>query len=1337
MRKKYFIILAVIFLGISLVSQNTKPDFKELKTINNRVKTPADSNPGIEYGKIPLYFIPNEGQVNRDAGFYAKASRYTLWMTKSGLVFDTLKKNKSERKRDISRLLFVGSEKNPQMVPVDITNHTVNYMIGSDKSKWRCGIKTSKAVLYKSLYHKIDLKVYGIEKKVEYDWNVKPGGDPALIRFHYKNCGMKEQSTRLDSHGNLLVKTGFGELMHTRPVGFQVIDGKRVAVEVVYKKFENNTYGFRTGNYNPEYALIIDPITLAYSTFVGGTSDDQGYAIAVSSTGSAYVTGKTYSTDYPTTSGTLHETSRGGESDAFVTKISSDGTSLIYSTYLGGSGLDTGEDIVSDSLGRAYITGRTASTDFPGTSSYYQPTYGGGDYDAFIVKLSASGSTFKYATYLGGTGWDLGYGIAIDSSENVYVCGHTNGTDFPTVNPYQTSIAGGTYDTFVTKLASNGGSLTYSTYLGGTGRETAFAIKVDSSNNAYITGSTGSTDFPVHNAYQATTGGGTYDIFLTKFSTAGTGLVYSTYLGSTGDDVAWSIAVDSGNCAYVAGDTTGSDFPTSNPYQGTFGGGSKDGIIAKFSNDGSALTYATYLGGGEDDAISLIAVDSNSKAHVTGFTKSTNFPLSRAYQSAYNGGFDSFATVFNAAGSDLVFSTYFGGGGDDYGRGLAVDSSGNTYVTGYSDSSDFPTSSAYQNTISGGDDVVVAKFETANLDSLGEALDNSTLTWTTGGDADWFSQGDTYYYDDDAAQSGSIGNSDDSFLQTTTTGAGTLSFRWRVSSESGYDYLQFYIDDELQQGIAGSTGSWEQKTYTLTAGSHTLKWNYHKDGSVSSGADCGWVDQVQFTPDTTFTLDRDVLNFGAVGGTASATQYVYLNASGYSSVTWTAVANQEWIQISPTTGVGSGAISISTDVTALAPGSYAGTLTVTDTSSSSSDTVTVNLTLYGSGQSDPPFGNYSTPIDGSTVSSSVPFTGWALDDIGIDSVKLYREDDGDLQFIGDALFVDGARPDVEASYPGYPDNYKAGWGYMMLTNFLPNGNGTFNIHAIATDFEGNQITLGIKTITVDNANAVKPFGAIDTPAPGGIALGSEYRNNGWVLTPMPNSIATDGSTITVYVDGVSLGQPVYNVYRPDIAALFPGYANSDGAHAYLDFDTTTYSAGIHSIFWVVTDSDSNSDGIGSRYFTIQNPGGVTLNSMSNRSPLNPAALDVADLPINNSASVTFFKQYSSLPHTATPEKGAVHIDITELDRLEVQFKEPGDLSRLTAGYIAVGHMLKPLPTGSTLDLKKGAFYWQPGPGFSGLYKLIFIETSSSGSQSKRILLINILPKFSGNNFQIR
>jgi hypothetical protein len=362
----------------------------------------------------------------------------------------------------------------------------------------------------------------------------------------------------------------------------------------------------------------------------------------------------------------------------------------------------------------------------------------------------------------------------------------------------------------------------------------------------------------------------------------------------------------------------------------------------------------------------------------------------------------------------------------------------------------------------------------------------------------------------------------------------------------------------------------------------------------------GYLMIFRFQPDESppqITLDRDALYFSAVtGGAGSPSQSVWVEVQGAGSLYWWTSTDEYWLDYSTSSlydNTGSDEIKVSVDADYLVPGSYTGTLSVDSNVSffdpNAAIVVPVYLQIYDPTETNVPFGEMATPLNNSVVSGSVPFTGWALDDIGVQAVKLYLVTGKTLNLVGDAVFVAGARPDVESAYHDYPMAYKAGWGYMMLTNFLPNGgNGTYIIRAVATDMEGNSVTLGNKTIHVDNANAVKPFGAIDTPEQGGLASGNNYINFGWVLTPQPNFIPKDGSTIRVWVDGKSLGNPVYNRYRSDIHTLFPGYNNSSGAGGNFSLDTTKYSNGVHTIQWTASDNAGNTDGIGSRYFTIQN-----------------------------------------------------------------------------------------------------------------------------------------------------
>ena len=414
---------------------------------------------------------------------------------------------------------------------------------------------------------------------------------------------------------------------------------------------------------------------------------------------------------------------------------------LIYSTYLGGIGNDWGRGIAVDSEGNAYVTGETTSTDFP-TASPLQPAHGG-IHDVFVAKLNADGSAMLYSTYLGGSGGDGGWGIAVDNEGNAYVRGVTGSTDFPTVNPLQ-AVYGGAYDVFIAKLNTDGSALLYSTYLGGSGEDFGHGIVVDSEGNAYVTGVTGSSDFPTANPLQATYGG-EHDAFVAKLNADGSVLLYSTYLGGSGWDEGFGIAVDSEGNAYVTGVTTSTDFPTSSPLQVSNSGG-YDAFVAKLNTDGSALVYSTYLGGSGLDGGRGIAVDSKGTACVTGVASPPDFPTASPLQPTYGGFYDAFVAKVNADGSALLYSTYLGGSGWDESRGIVVDSAGNVHVTGYTYSTNFPTSRPLQVSNGGDYDAFVAKLNTDGSalvystylggsdhdDGLGVAVDSKGNTYVMG-----------------------------------------------------------------------------------------------------------------------------------------------------------------------------------------------------------------------------------------------------------------------------------------------------------------------------------------------------------------------------------------------------------------------------------------------------------------------------------------------------------------------------------------------------------------------------------------------------------------------------
>jgi uncharacterized protein (TIGR03437 family) len=386
---------------------------------------------------------------------------------------------------------------------------------------------------------------------------------------------------------------------------------------------------------------------------------------------------------------------------------------LAYSTFLGGSGDDQAKAIAVDSSGNAYVTGSTASTNFPRASAV-QSTFGGNG-DAFVAKLNAAGSALVYSTYLGGNNNDIGLGIAVDSAGNAYVAGLTESANFPRANALQAAFGGGSTDAFVVKLNTSGSALVYSTYLGGSGSDEGHGIAVDSSGNAYVTGSTSSGNFPRANALQSTFGGNG-NAFVAKLNAAGSALVYSTYLGGSGGDIGQGIAVDSSGNAYVTGVTASTNFPVQSPLQralGGVGGVDGDAFVAKLNAAGSALVYSTYLGGSALDYGYGIAVDSSGNAYVTGFTSSGNFPTASPRQTTWGGAQDAFVAKLNAAGSALVYSTYLGGNNNDVAYGIAVDSSGNAYVTGYTISGNFPGTSLLRGTLCSDHEAFVTKFNTA------------------------------------------------------------------------------------------------------------------------------------------------------------------------------------------------------------------------------------------------------------------------------------------------------------------------------------------------------------------------------------------------------------------------------------------------------------------------------------------------------------------------------------------------------------------------------------------------------------------------------------------------
>lgn len=509
----------------------------------------------------------------------------------------------------------------------------------------------------------------------------------------------------------------------------------------------------------------------------------------------------------------------------------------------------------------------------------------------------------------------------------------------------------------------------------------------------------------------------------------------------------------------------------------------------------------------------------------------------------------------------------------------------------------------------------------------------------------------------------------------------------------------------------------------------------------------GFGDVFLRTALATVALDKTTLAFGAVYNGASfvsqtAPQTVRVMQSGSGTVTWTVASSQTWLQVSPASGTGTGNLTVSVVPTAGLPitGTVTASIFVSLTGSANAlPPIPVTLTLTPFGTSTIPFGTVDTPTDNRTgVTGAVPFTGWALDDVGVTRVSICRAAFGAEVapvdpncggaaeiFIGFAVFIDGARPDVAAGFTSYPQSTRAGWGFMVLTNMLPaQGNGTYRFTMRAQDQEGNWFVLGRRTMTCANASATMPFGTLDTPLQGGTAAGTSYINFGWALTPQPKTIPINGSTIRVVVDGVDIGPADYNHLRSDVQALFPGLNNTDGAIGFRIIDTTLMDNGLHTISWAVTDNAGATEGLGSRFFTVANgASSVTAASSSAPAPddISAAALDMTPLAgrrgWNLDAPFRWFTAGAS---------GVIVVRSEEVNRVELQLG-----TGAYTGYQRTAAGFTPLPIGSHLDSATNTFTWAPGVGFVGPYDLVFVRSVDGRAVSRREVRIVLHPKGRG------
>ncbi|MFN3648483.1 MAG: fibronectin type III domain-containing protein [Armatimonadota bacterium] len=661
----------------------------------------------------PVAFERNRGQTDPEARFVARGSGHTLYLTPREAVLQLRagpprREAPSAAPRPFSkvetatlRFSLAGGARSPRLTGVEPLPGTVRYVRRGEAAPITA--ETFAGVQYEEVYPGIDLHYYAAARQVEYDFVVAPGADPRRIQWRIEGA----RSASLE-RGDLLLRTAAGTLRHTRPVAYQEIAGAPRPIRCDYTLTSSRPgetrVSFRVGEYDRSRPLVIDPVVI-FATPFGGTGQDTVNGVAVDRTGASYLTGQTASLDFPTRNPIQAEKSGVfGLFDAFVTKINPTGTSLVYSTYFGGTSDDSGQKIEVDAAGAAYVVGTTTSNDFPVTPRVADRSYNGLE-DVFVLKLDPTGTDVEYSTYLGGSRSDVGLGIAVDANGLAHVVGSTESLNFPIGGRSFDRSQNGLSDAFLVRLSADGRTVDLGTFLGGDGFDVARGVALDADGAIYLAGGTDSLNFPTTSGAFDRTRGGIRDAFAAKLSRGGGSLVYSTFVGGSANDEAYDVAVTPAGVACLTGETRSLDFPTtSGGFDRTGNFPTRDAFVACLARNGASLTYGTYLGGVGDDVGTGIDLDPAGRLYVAGFTASVDFPLREPVDVENGGLYDAFAASFapGATGTaSLLYSTYFGGSADDAAFDVAVDENGSAYLAGETFSFDFPRVEPLQSALRG------------------------------------------------------------------------------------------------------------------------------------------------------------------------------------------------------------------------------------------------------------------------------------------------------------------------------------------------------------------------------------------------------------------------------------------------------------------------------------------------------------------------------------------------------------------------------------------------------------------------------------------------------------
>jgi hypothetical protein len=890
-----------------------------------------------EFGKLPLSFEPNRGQFDSPFRYGSSGPGYTVLLEPASVRLSV---------ENTSFILNLrGANAQASMRGAGPLPGIANYYRGS-ATQWITRVPTFESVIAEDVYPGIDAVYYGNGQRLEYDFVVKPGAAAESIDLDFASAS----NIALTQDGALIISVGDRELRQSKPLVYQTLPSGRVAIEARYRLSENRRVGFEIGKYDRTQPLIIDP-QLIYSFYGPGNS---ALGIAVDPAGNVYICGSAEQSQ--------------GSGEAYVAKFNATGTALIYANRFGAfHGNDVASAIAVDAAGSAYVTGSTAGSFPEGPFPTINPIQATGFNDAFVTKFDAAGN-MVYSTLLGGqsagdpdigTGVDIGTGIAVDSLGNIYVTGETQAIDFPTFKPIQASSGGG-FDAFLTVLNPQGSTFIFSTYIGGSGDDSAAGIAVDASGNSYVTGGTSSANFPT-TGNSALHGGG--DAFVFKMNPAGSALMYSILLGGSGNEAGRGIALDPSGNAHVVGVTDSTDFPVVHGFQTTYGGGRSDGFISEIDSTGTALLYSTYLGGSDQDDVNAITVNGTS-TYVGGETLSSNFPQLHSLQ-PFQGSSDAYVAKLSPDGSALVYSTLLGGerspqfiGASTAVRAVASDGGTNVIVAGATNAAFFPTTANPAN-VSCCPSTSAFNTQSSLIVKLGD--DQVPTTWTRVEQnnpaavysGDWLTNSNPNHSGGSAALT--LANS------VTFSFSGT-GVRWIGFSDPWSGIANVYVDGVFKASVDtySSRTRYQVVQYAITglpAGNHTLRIQATGQHNSNAASAWIWVDAFEFTsgngvtPDFTLTIAPNTATVVQGNSTAYAVSVAAVNGfSGAVTLSATGFGSGSSGSFNPPSISGSGTSTLTLNATATAQtGPFTLTIMASNGSFTHSRTVTLNVNPAGGG----------------------------------------------------------------------------------------------------------------------------------------------------------------------------------------------------------------------------------------------------------------------------------------------------------------------------------------------------------------------------------------------------